>query len=114
MRGFLAALPAYSSLQVRGLITLAAHTDDAALVCVRVLPPDIDLTVPGSARELEISLRGLLNDLKGPRPTTTVTGSVAPPSPVSRPSVTVSPTPTRCAAAPLIPMRPSPRGPSMT
>ncbi|MBN9790011.1 hypothetical protein DMP17_15585 [Pseudonocardia sp. TMWB2A] len=30
----------------------AAHTDDAALVCVRVLPPDIDLTVPGSAREL--------------------------------------------------------------
>ena len=33
---------------------------------------------PGSARELEISLRGLLNDLKGPRPTTTVTGSTAP------------------------------------
>ena len=33
---------------------------------------------PGSARELEISLRGLLNDLKGPRSTTTVTGSAAP------------------------------------
>ncbi|QRO87310.1 Stk1 family PASTA domain-containing Ser/Thr kinase [Kytococcus sedentarius] len=33
---------------------------------------------PGSARELEISLRGLLNDLKGPRPTTTITGSTAP------------------------------------
>lgn len=29
---FLAALPAYSSLRVRGLMTLAAHTDDAARV----------------------------------------------------------------------------------
>ena len=35
---FLAALPAYSSLRVRGLMTLAAHTDDAARMrkCFRV------------------------------------------------------------------------------
>ena len=36
---FLAALPAYSSLRVRGLMTLAAHTDDAARVreCFRIM-----------------------------------------------------------------------------
>lgn len=37
--GFLAALPAYSSLRVRGLMTLAAHTDDADRVseCFRIM-----------------------------------------------------------------------------
>ena len=36
---FLAALPAYSSLRVRGLMTLAAHTDDAKRVreCFRIM-----------------------------------------------------------------------------
>ncbi|WP_374928329.1 protein kinase [Kytococcus sedentarius] len=32
---------------------------------------------PGSAREMEISLRGLLGDLEGPRPSTTITGSTS-------------------------------------
>ncbi|SDN84510.1 hypothetical protein SAMN05216355_1183 [Actinomyces ruminicola] len=37
--GFLAALPVYSSLRVRGLMTLAAHTDDAARIreCFRLM-----------------------------------------------------------------------------
>ncbi|WP_147680104.1 YggS family pyridoxal phosphate-dependent enzyme [Actinomyces ruminicola] len=37
--GFLAALPAYSSLRVRGLMTLAAHTDDADRIreCFRIM-----------------------------------------------------------------------------
>ncbi|WP_103062849.1 YggS family pyridoxal phosphate-dependent enzyme [Actinomyces qiguomingii] len=36
---FLAALPAYSSLRVRGLMTLAAHTDDADRIreCFRIM-----------------------------------------------------------------------------
>ncbi|MBE6481442.1 MAG: YggS family pyridoxal phosphate-dependent enzyme [Actinomyces ruminicola] len=37
--GFLAALTAYSALRVRGLMTLAAHTDDAARIreCFRIM-----------------------------------------------------------------------------
>lgn len=64
--GFLAALPVYSALRVRGLMTLAAHTDDAARIqeCFRIMRTLRDAGLQaGTVGEGELSM-GMSGDFE--------------------------------------------------